>query len=106
MYKLWDDFGIADSWMLRLLHSKNPVKTDNKNVLVTVYPKNSSALLCVYNFSGRAEKFKLEINNELLGFKPGIALKCALVKKQKGKNIYKNYRLGKRKGPIIELNEG
>jgi len=107
MYKLWDDFGIADSRMLGYWHSKNPVKTDNKNVLVTVYLKNSSALLCVYNFSGRAEKFKLEINNELLGFKPGIALKMRFGKKSKKvKNIYKNYRLGKRKGLIIELNEG
>ncbi len=107
MYKLWDDFGIADSRMLGYWHSKNPVKTDNKNVLVTVYLKNSSALLCIYNFSGRAEKFKLEINNELLGFKPGIALKMRFGKKSKKvKNIYKNYRLGKRKGLIIELNEG
>ncbi len=68
MYKVWDDFKIEESQMLGYWHSKNPIKTDNENVLTTVYLKEDSALLCIYNFSNKKEKFNLDINSDLLGF--------------------------------------
>lgn len=107
MYKLWDDFGITESKMLGYWHSKNPVKTDNENVLATVYLKENKALVCVYNFGSKAQKFNLKIDKELLGFNPLNSSEMRFGKKSKKvNNIFKNFRLGKRKGVIIELKEG
>lgn len=104
MYKLWDDFGIADSRMLGYWHSENPVKTDNANVLSTVYLKSNEALLCLYNFSDKQEKFTLCIDENMLGFKPVTADKIRFGKsKRRLKNIDKPFKLNKRKGIIINL---
>lgn len=104
MYKIWDDFGIADSKMLGYWHSKNPAKTDNPNVLATVYLKNNEALLCLYNFSDKAEKFNLMIDKGLLGFDIKNTQEIRFGKKSKTiKNINKTLKLGKRKGIIINL---
>ncbi len=104
MYKIWDDFGITESKMLGYWHSKNPVKTNNPNVLSTVYLKNSEALICFYNFSNKSEVFNLSINKELLGFKAENAFEIRFGKRRKKiKNIFKQFKLGKRKGIIIKL---
>ncbi len=104
MYKIWDNFGISDSKMLGYWHSKNPVKTNNSNVLVTTYLKECSALICIYNFADRRQSFSLDINFELLGFKSDNANKISFGKRnRKIRNVLKDYRLGKRKGMMIEL---
>lgn len=104
MYKIWDDFGITDSQMLGYWHSKNPVKTDNRNVLSTVYLKDNEALLCLYNFSNKSEKFGISIDENMLGFKPDCFSEIRFGKKsRKVKSIDKCFSLGKRKGIIINL---
>lgn len=104
MYKIWDDFGIESSRMLGYWHSKNPVRVSNTHVLATVYLKKQSALVCLYNFADNTQSFSIDINKELLGFLPKTAGEIRFGKKsRKIKNIYKNRRLGKRKGIIIEL---
>jgi len=104
MYKLWDDFGIAESRMLGYWHSKNPVKTDNSKVLATVYLKKDEALVCLYNFSDKMESFSLSLNKELLGFKQKNAQRIYMGKKIKRSfNIGRQAILGKRKGMIIIL---
>lgn len=104
MYKIWDDFDIVNSKMLGYWHSKNPVKTNNKNVLSTVYLKDNSALVCLYNFDFGKQKFELDFNKEFLGFVPKKASEIRFGKSDKKiRNINKTYRLGKRKGIIIKL---
>lgn len=104
LYQIWDEFGIADSRMLGYWHSENPIKTDNQNVLTTVYKKDGKALLCVYNFSNRSEKFNFIVNNELLGFDIGSAEKIKLGSSRKaGKNINKRFRLPKHRGMMLLL---
>ena len=104
MYKVWDDFGITESRMLGYWHSENPIRTDNENVLSTVYLKENAALLCLYNFSGKKEKFNLKMYPALLGFEISEASKIKFGKSRKRKiNIYKSFSLGKRKGMIIYL---
>lgn len=104
MYKIWDDFGITESRMLGYWHSENPVKTDNANVLTTVYLKENEALICAYNFADNAESFSLDINSDLLGFSLKNASEIRFGKKsRKIKNINKAFKLGKRKGIIIYL---
>ena len=104
MYKVWDDFGIADSRMLGYWHSENPVKTDNENVLATAYVKDNEALLCFYNFSQGKERFSVLIDEKLLGFTPSsakeISFKCS---RQKKFDINKTAVLGSRKGIIIKV---
>lgn len=104
MYKIWDDFGIADSRMLGYWHSENPVKTNNTNVLATVYLKKREALLCLYNFSDKPEKFSVNIDNNMLGFKPEYCSEIRFGKSSKKiKSIDRQLKLGKRKGIIIKL---
>lgn len=68
MYKLWDDFGIEESEMLGYWHSKNPVYTDNENVVCTTYLKKDKAMICLYNFSYESEKFNIILNEKEIGF--------------------------------------
>lgn len=104
MYKLWDDFGIEKSNMFGYWHSKNPIVTDSEDVLTTVYVKDSSALLCVYNFSKHARRFKFDINTELLGFEPASARKYRFgSKRSPKKNINKHFILNGRRGMILWL---
>lgn len=104
MYKVWDDFGITESKMLGYWHSKNPVNTSNKNVLVTVYLKDRSALVCIYNFSDKAEEFRINVDKKLLGFSPASSCEVRFGKnKKKTVNINKSFKLKKRKGIMIEL---
>lgn len=104
MYKIWDDFEIAESRMLGYWHSENPVKTDNENVLCTAYLKNGEALLCFYNFSDKAQSFSFELNKKLLGFCPQDCCEIRFGKKsRKIKNLMKNRKLSKRKGIMIKV---
>lgn len=104
MYKVWDDFGIADSRMLGYWHSENPVKTNNKNVLATAYVKENEALLCFYNFSDKKEKFAVELDEKLLGFIPSSAKEIRFGRsRQREIDMNKTIALGKRKGIIIKV---
>lgn len=104
MYKVWDEFEIEKSKMLGYWHSKNPVLTDNEKVLTTVYLKENSALVSIYNFSDKKEEFKLNINKELLGFEAARAKKIKF-----GSNIKRKFdkdnkhSLSKREGMLILL---
>lgn len=104
LYAVWDEFGIESSEMLGYWHSKNPVVTNNKNVLTTVYLKNDKALLCVYNFSKNKEKFDFCINADLLKFKIGKAKKIKLGSHlKKSVNIESSFALGGRQGAMYLL---
>ena len=104
MYKVWDDFGISDSRMLGYWHSENPVKTDNENVLATVYLKENEALICLYNFSDKRESFSIKIDNKLMGFYPASSKEVKFNRsRQKAFDMNKTVTLGKRKGIIIKV---
>lgn len=104
MYALWDSFAIEHSRMLGYWHSENPVKTDNANVLSTVYLKDSEALVCLYNFSDKKESFNIHISEGLLGFVPCNASQLKFGRRRKTKiDLYKCFTLNKRKGIIINI---
>lgn len=105
LYKVWDEFGIENSQMLGYWHSKCPIKTDNENVLATVYKKDDKALLCVYNFSRKSEKFTFAVDRELLGFDVGSTQNIKLGSKHRAKrDISKQFKLHARKGMMLMLN--
>ncbi len=104
MYRVWDDFAISDSRMLGYWHSENPVKTDNENVLATVYLKENKALICLYNFSDKREGFSIKIDNKLMGFYPASSKEVKFNRsRQKAFDMNKTVTLGKRKGIIIKV---
>lgn len=92
IYRIWDDFGIQDSEMRGFWHSKNPVKITDDDVKATVYIKNDSALVCVFNFSESDKNVKMEVDEKLLGFAPSTA-KTVNVKKLLGRKMDLNGKL-------------
>ena len=70
MWKLWDEFGIADSKMVGYWE-KNPIVTlDQKNVFATTYVKDGKALISIGSWVNEPTNVKMNINWNLLGLKP------------------------------------
>lgn len=74
IWKVWDAFGMLGSEMLGYWSDKNPVKTNNSNVLVTTYVKEKSALLSVASWDSTDVKVNLSVNWEQLGIDPAKAI--------------------------------
>lgn len=107
IYKVWDDFGIENSYMFGYWHSGNPIKTDNENVKVTAYVKDKKALIATYNFAASKQSWRYSLCEDKLGFKPKqvnmIYLTAGenLVKKQI--DLEKTNSLKGRKGVLFEI---
>lgn len=67
IWRLWDDFGIADAKMIGYWDRSCPVKTDNKDVLATVYAKSDKALISLASWAKDPVKVKLDIDWAALG---------------------------------------
>lgn len=73
IWKLWDDFGIADAKMIGYWDRNCPVKTDNKDVLATVYAKSGKALVSLASWAKDPVKVKLNVDWKALGLDIGKA---------------------------------
>ncbi len=73
IWKLWDDFGMADARMFGYWNEQSPVKTNNPNIQTTVYTHGNKALVVLANWSNCSAKCKLNINTDALGFTPAKA---------------------------------
>lgn len=63
IWKLWDEFGIADSKMIGYWDEKCPVNTNDEEVKTTVYiHPNGKVLVAVGNFSEKEKDVTLNIN--------------------------------------------
>ena len=108
IYRVWDDFGIQEAQMLGYWHSQCPIRTDNAEVLVTVYQKDDALLAAVYNFSERKQRFHYQINTGKLPFRPGrretIRLRAGEMKKiVRAANLYGENLLPGRDGVLFVL---
>lgn len=104
MYRVWDEFQIENSKMLGYWHSKNPARTDNENVLTTTYLKDNEALIAIYNFSNKAQRFTLHIDEKLLGFRYKSAEKINFENKFKiNTDITTSKKLRRRQGLLIKI---
>jgi len=74
LWKLWDEFGIKDSKMIGYWVESNPVKTDNNNVLATVYKKDSAVLVSLASWNSGNTSVKLNVNWKSLGINPDKAV--------------------------------
>lgn len=102
LYKIWDEFGIQNSRMLGYWHSECPIKTSKSNVLATVYKRDGKALICVYNFSNKGERFEFDVDKNKLGFEISKAEKIKLGSNYRAKkDINKQFYLPGRKGMML-----
>jgi hypothetical protein len=67
IWKVWDTFGIASSQMIGYWVPTCPVKTDNPNVLVTVYKKKGKSLVSIASLAKTDTTIHLKINWKELG---------------------------------------
>ncbi|WP_236994923.1 glycoside hydrolase domain-containing protein [Christiangramia fulva] len=70
IWKLWDEFEIQGSEMIGYWAEDCPVKTDNDQVLVTVYKKGKKVLISMASWYPEQTEVSLQINWKLLGIKP------------------------------------
>jgi len=73
LWKLWDDFGIAEAKMLGYWSPHCPVKTDNKDVLATAYVKQGKTLISVASWAKDQVRCRLSIDWKAVGLDPGRA---------------------------------
>lgn len=70
IWKLFDDFGIAQSEMLGYWVERSPIKTNHKNIESTIYLKEDNVLIAIGSWSDKDETVTLEIDWKTLGFEP------------------------------------
>lgn len=70
IWKLWDEFAIQDARMLGYWDPACPVKTDHKDVLVTVYQKPGETLLAIASWAKEPVSVQLVGDWKSLGFAP------------------------------------
>ncbi|MCX8052774.1 MAG: DUF6067 family protein [Armatimonadetes bacterium] len=67
IWKLWNDFGIAGSKMMGYWSTDCPIKTNNSDVLATVYSQKGAALIVLASWAKKPVKVKLSIDWKALG---------------------------------------
>ncbi|MGB2906842.1 MAG: glycoside hydrolase domain-containing protein [Candidatus Aminicenantaceae bacterium] len=70
IWKAWDEFGLKDASMVGYWSPNNPVRTDNPEVLATVYVRADRALISLASWAGKDVRVKLMIDWEALGLDP------------------------------------
>ena len=69
VWKIWDDFGIADAEMIGFWEADSPVKASDDDVKITAYKKSGKVLLSIGNYSDEVKKIRLSVDWKALGFK-------------------------------------
>jgi hypothetical protein len=67
IWKVWDEFGIQGTDFLPFFLKECPVKTDNTNVLASVYRKQGRAFVAIGSWATENAQVRLLINGNALG---------------------------------------
>ncbi|HSO88411.1 MAG TPA: glycoside hydrolase domain-containing protein [Draconibacterium sp.] len=67
VWKIWDDFGIESAKMIGYWEKGCPVRTNNPDVLATVYQKEGKSLISVVSWSDKPESFLFQFDWKALG---------------------------------------
>ena len=67
LWKFWDEFGIAEAKMTGYWVADCPVRTNNKDVLATVYQKKDKVLVSIASWASEKVPVKLQVNWNALG---------------------------------------
>jgi len=73
IWKVWDNFGMQGTKMIGYWVENNPVKTNNPEVLATIYKKEHKVLVSIASWANDDVNVKLNINWKALGINPGKA---------------------------------
>jgi hypothetical protein len=73
IWKVWDNFGMKGTKMIGYWVDTNPVKTDNDQVLATVYKKDGAALVSIASWADSDVDVHLKIDWKQLGIDPSKA---------------------------------
>jgi hypothetical protein len=73
IWKVWDDFGMQGTKMIGYWVDNNPIKTNNPDVLATIYKKDHSALVSIASWAKDDTSIKLKIDWKALGIDPAKA---------------------------------
>ncbi|MEO9020645.1 MAG: glycoside hydrolase domain-containing protein [Ginsengibacter sp.] len=73
IWKLWDSFGMKGTQMIGYWSDNCPVKTDNENVLATVYKKKGTSLISIASWADNDVEVSLNIDWKKLGIDPSKA---------------------------------
>jgi hypothetical protein len=73
IWKLWDNFGMKGTQMIGYWSDNCPVKTDNENVLATVYKKKGAVLISIASWADNDADISLNIDWKKLGIDPAKA---------------------------------
>jgi hypothetical protein len=74
LWKLWDDFGLADAEMLGYWSAACPVRTDRTGVLATVYRRPGRSLVCLASWEPEIVQCALAVDWQALGLDPARAV--------------------------------
>jgi hypothetical protein len=78
VWKIMDNFGIQGSRMIGYWVPACPVKTDNPDVICTVYKKDKKALISIASWDKAKTEVKLNINWAALGISQEKAILTAI----------------------------
>ena len=73
IWKVWDDFGIADSKMIGYWEEDPPITVDHSDVKVTAYVKKDQTLISIASWADGFVSVSLDIEWERLGLQPESA---------------------------------
>jgi hypothetical protein len=73
IWKVWDNFGMQGTKMIGYWVETNPVKTNNPDVLATIYKKTGKVLVSIASWAKDDVNVKLSINWKALGIDPAKA---------------------------------
>ncbi len=74
LWKIWDSFGMKGTKMIGYWSENCPVKTNNADVLTTVYKKQGAALIAIASWAEQDVKVSLNIDWNKLGINPAKAI--------------------------------
>ncbi|MCK4344644.1 MAG: hypothetical protein KAX05_05100 [Bacteroidales bacterium] len=73
IWEIWDEFGIQESEMIGYWSPNCPVKTNNEDILATVYQKKGKVLVSIGSWAEENKIIELSVNWDKMGINPSRA---------------------------------
>lgn len=110
LWKLFDDFDLANAEMLGYWVDRSPIKTNHPNIKSTIYVHDNKVMIAIGSWSNKNEQVELNIDWETLGFdKNSAKLSSPEIKDLQTSNNYdidKPVTVEKNQGLILVLEKG
>lgn len=103
VFEMWYKKDIINRKLFGYWNENNPVKTNDKDVLVTSFVKDGSALISVVNFSKESKTFSLDVDYKKLNINKPVFEQVYIKDFQEEKIIDNNFTLEPDKGIILDV---